>query len=138
LESKRPKGRFDTNSPIIASLIGYVAPEHAPRASEIDDETTHLTTVICHEVLQHPTVVAKKWPDEHNIAVRWSNDKGFSIMVNEERLTTLESTVWEIFEEGKIKFSVNILDQVAKIGNADDNAHRIANLLKNRERGNDF
>ena len=74
-----------------------------------------------------------KWPDEHNIAVRWSNDKGFNIMVNEERLTTLEATVWEIFEDGKIKFSANILDEVAKIGNAEDNAHRIANLLKNRE-----
>ena len=43
-----------------ASIVGYVVPEHPPHASEIDEETTHLTTVICHEVLQHPTVVAKK------------------------------------------------------------------------------
>ena len=116
-----------------SSIIGHVVPEYPPRSSEIDDETAHLTRVILTEVLKHPIVVEKKWQDAHHISVRWSNQKGFCIMVNMDRLTTLEAAVWEIFEQDKIKFSENILDEVAKIGNEDDNSRRIANLHESRE-----
>jgi hypothetical protein len=111
-----------------SASVGNVVPLMAPDSSEIDTECEHLTAELERELKIWPSVKDKSYPDHHYVSVRWSNDTGFGILVNQERFLTLEPAVWKIFDAGKINFSINMIDGVASIGNKEENSSKISKL----------
>jgi hypothetical protein len=111
-----------------SAIVGNVVPLMAPDSSEIDTECEHLMVELERELKIWPSVKDKSYPDQHNVSVRWSNDTGFGILVNQERFLTLEPAIWKIFDAGKINFSSNMVDGVASIGNKEENSSKIHKL----------